>query len=1314
MESRLEEILNGVGASAPAPQLGLLSGLVANALHSAGPGLIGVRPSPGLEGWQQEHPVLDVASSLSGLLVPYIGWEKYLATPVLKGIAGATRGEGLLGRAATTGLMEPTAPWMLDAPFKAAAAKEMMRFLPFEASRVAGAGFLGQSWADANQSEFEGMATVATQSAADLALLGLGAGAFGKFASLGKKYESQDLSNLGLDQSKSVQERLKQALQKRESGEFTVDDVGLEGLRRQIRREGIPSKTRFLQSLAEPGADGAERELSRVAAFSGDFSDTTNFVKSKLLSGIETPLNGELMENIMLRAEFPSNWEQYTQWPRYISAKTEAGEKQASAAIKRALQPLDSEKGLFYAQEKESGLFAMAKKIGEREWLFWKTDNPAIFSPTRAEFVKRSEEAAARGFERIDVASDPAAGKLWEHGANAIKVPAISIPGTDLRQGAIAKGTGAFLKSTGLDAHLEKGSVALEGAHQWARDYWWPAAFQMAGRALPTKLLSFARNMKDKAEGLAEEAFFGARALSRKGGLAKALAVGGEVASKDNLHSLFMAMKKDPEGWRKFLLSSYEGLSPAQAVEKFGLEGKGLDLLKRLQAVDAEQVAAVAAVEAKTGRPVTKFLEGHNMLSHFWKGQHVVPIYEDSKVIGYITHDSKNSAEEIAKQYISNARKQNGVEWYAGKPMPRSGDFEQDLKLLSQLDRNKNKLFEQIRLRTPIKGSTPATLEHVRTGKGGYVGDPLLRELTPDQAASMVLNQLRRYNKYQSEMIVEHMGQTDMNLVATYAPRDAEMVHHRIGAMFGRQGDFSKATEKFMDKALSPFLGRNSAMKMVHSVNRWKTRTTLGFWNLGYNIANILTPLQTTLPHMMWLTTAHPEQLSKYYTYFPVLGQSSVNTLGHLNVWKVVGESFKSMRKPDELLWQMVERGAREGVTDPRFLEEYLGQTAAKASNMRGALAGEQPMSEFFKAVADFLPGTSERFSRGYSFVLWQTFWKNVAGVKDTELLYQLTKQAVENTNFLYSAGDRAKIITGPLGTGAGLFKNWIMHYMGWMGEYAKEGFMRGNWKPMLYMMGGTTVGAGAASTPIWWAADTMSKWFTDKTALENLYSMRDSESKYFEDIVYFGLPGMLSFSLQNQMQMPGTDPGEDAAHLFSIVHWDTMKYLGRAVGTGFDHWRATGESPFKDPRMIDQLNRALMPKFLYRQAQITQEDVLKSLNTGYPSVSGVSLWEKQLYWMGLNPTNVEKQMAVTHQLWKDREARYAAIQAYGEEWASAQQRGDIAMAQNILARAMTSGLDVSSVLRSANARLAKMNEDQINRSFSPEQILRFQQVLGR
>ena len=71
------------------------------------------------------------------------------------------------------------------------------------------------------------------------------------------------------------------------------------------------------------------------------------------------------------------------------------------------------------------------------------------------------------------------------------------------------------------------------------------------------------------------------------------------------------------------------------------------------------------------------------------------------------------------------------------------------------------------------------------------------------------------------------------------------------------------------------------------------------------------------------------------------------------------------------------------------------------------------------------------------------------------------------------------------------------------------------------------------------------------------------------------------------------------------------------------------------------------------------------------------------------------------------------AVNAFGKSWANAQEAGDDQMMEKIMVRAISQGVDMSSVVRSAQAHLSKKQGDMFSRSFKADKVEQFQNVLN-
>ena len=1248
------------------------------------PGLIGVNPPDDVAQWEAENPGAAVVAGILGTAGPYLGWWK--AARAIPGLKNHIERADKIAKS--------------EAPFLGGAQREILAFAPFEGARVAGAFFGGEDVAEHFGTTFQGTDRVLMSAGMDLGIVGLAGGGLQKLGSWGSREKPSPLS--GVDLRDTPQRALQTLRAKPDADPGTINN-----LERQVRLDAPERGKRPVQMLEDSGTAQGISRLFKAGS-------STGLDKKKFAQGVDGSLFDTTDEwrAAAKAAGIEKHWD-HVQWPRYVRPKTDKAKSNVESAIKRGLKGVDSERGWYMGRDTGDGLFVMARKVNERDWTVFKTDAPGLFVPNTKVFAdSMARRAAAFGQRDIGIKELEVPGTdVWNTVARVAKMPLIETRGMDDRAGAVKK----IAQQLGID-DLGGDSELLYRANRFIKDTLAPTMLQFSGNPVAARVIAVAQASRAAADAAAERLFHGGRVLRDDvTNLFQAIYKGADVQPTGNIRSMIRELGESPEELKNFRMAWLASADPEDAAKLFGLGSKGMQLYRELVKIDDERFAALNAIKRELGQDEFVPLPWHLGISRTWTGDHRIPIYNvQGRTEGYASGRTLKEAQEDAAQILEMARRE-GQELTVGKPM-LAGSLDLDAELLKRLMEPGARNVARLR----SKAYAPDRLTKERKGARFFKGD--MSELSADDIEKLVFKQLRDYKTYEAKLATQHAVAKDLLDLAQEDRQLAESVLKRVGLIFEEQGPIAKGINEGFDKVFSPVLGRNSASKIVASSNKLLFRLTLGFANTAYNMANMLTFMQTAFPHLAFLTTAHPARISQYYTMWPMEGEKALRHVGALDIFKIMGQSFKEMGKPSPQLLKHFERGAAEGVWDPRFVEEYVGETSRKVLNFRGVMNGEQPFSEFLGAAADFLPSISEKFARGHSFAMGHVFFKNVMGITDDELLYQLSKQFTEKTQFMYATGDRAQIITGPLGSSFGIFKNWIMHYLGWMGAYAGEGVARGNWKPLMFMMGGTASVGGIGALPFYMTGDALSRWLSDETIMQHTYNAFGGTSRegpvagaplpigHVSDAVMYGLPAFLGFSIQNQVSIPFMDPGADAARLMSFAWWDRMKAAGRTMGAAIDHWDATGQSPTRDPHTLQLLMRTIAPKNVYRTTQVIQDQTIRSLNTGYP-ITTLTPGERIAYSFGLNPRWIESRFRVADELWRDQDKRLTAVKRYGEAYAEAMQSRDKREMQQILLRALYEGVDISSVLKSADARNANFQTELIDRQFSPENILGYRKL---
>jgi hypothetical protein len=1296
-QEALNKLEAAQAAQAEADKPGYVEGTLKSFLATF-PELVGVEPSKPIQQFREENPGTALTTELAGFLIPYGGWAKAVGTvgKGAKAISGLEEGSKVLKT--VEGLAKGEK--LVEAPFKAGMARELVRFAPFEAARVGIGAAAGEQIAQAVNGRYIGTEDLSKEALLDLGILGFGGGAFEKFVAAGSKVKPNILPGADLSQPLQIQMRqMQEALNKGLVQDTDAASTAIRDMRYKIRTATPGKKGKYVDNLAY-----------------GDPHQINRLMRPKNKDGLQTLMlshgpNSTVFNTLEARkaveeaAGLPQGYEAYTQFPRYTEAKTRTAARHIDRGFKKNMYPLDSSAGWYFNRDKTDGLFVMAKNLGKGKWLSFKTDSPGVFAPQHAAYAEQIQARAGIYGGLRWVPQDLGEGaEIYNMGQKLYQeIPAIDFRGTDLRKGSANKLTTSILEHTGVSKNFEKGSAAWQGITNFTKKYLAPTMFQN-DNPLFVKGYSIGRSLADKAEGIAESIFVGKRALAEGGSLYHDIWRGAATKGGDQgLKGLIGELHKNPQEWEAVWRTVNTQSSVEHGIENFGLGDLGAAFLRKLEEVDKWQIEGLNKVQKAVGEKLIQAKENHFMISRTWNGDWRIPVKNGKRVIGYASGTTRRQAQTEA-QAILDAAKADGKTLTQGIPT-LVGDLQQDLVNLRRISLDQSKDFGQYKDAVYLVKSAPKKATEARKGLGGYVG--ATRPWTKEELENLVFKQLRDYQKYQAKLTTNQVLKRDLEYLRANEPDTYEQLVERINQVYGVQGPVSEAVNRAVDTVLSPVLGKNSASKITGAANKWMFRWTLGFANMGYNMANMMTFVQTAFPHIAFLTTAAPERIAKYYTYWPMVGEKTSGAMGMLDIMKLTRQTFKSMGKPTPELKQMFERAAREGIWDPRFVEEFVGQQSNKIK-FKHVLEGEEPFSEWFGSVADAMPSFTEKFARGQSFTMGYTLFKDMFGIEDQELLYQMAKQFTEKTQFMYATSDRANLITGPLGSAAGLFKNWVMHYIGWMMEYTGEGVMRGNWKPLMYMMGSTGAIGGIGALPLYGAADSVSEWLSDKSLMEHTYDQFGGGT--VADSVFYGLPAMLGFSIQNQVSSPGVDFGQDASRMFSLAYMDRMSYAKKAFGQAVDYMSVTGQNPARDQRTRDLLMKAFAPKALYRVSQAWQDETLKSLTSGYP-VMDLDLMGRTMYSLGVNPTSLEKTYAVSQKLWTNADDMRATVTKYGKNWAEAQTAGDYETATKIIQQAILEGVDVSSVLKSGKAVLAKGKEDMIDRQFKPEAILPYRQA---
>lgn len=1293
-------------------------GSFAKSAVEAVPELVGVTPSEDTQRWRNSNPFSGFASQIPGMVVPYAGWMK------------AARGIKSLETMAKAA--EAT---RLEKPFTAVAKAEAIRLAPFEIGRVAASQVIGD----------KPLTEMATEAAINLSIGSALMGGLETFRAAGKVARSGTELLGGINPTTPSQLMLRKVdemLPDAGDAAPALQDLGfrLDSIVRNETAEryvdsGISGKRNELDRLFRPGISGA---VEKRRLTTGDSADT--FTRT------------EDWQNFVAQAGVdPATFSRNVQYPRLISFSKAADEDKLlsldditrervatfesrainegwtpeqianeNKALEEALgkakgQPLPGQKaaariekdltknllpagdGWYYAREGNDGLFVMARKfqgeVGKADptdkWLLFKTDKPA-------EFAKKSQQ-----FQNVQVAME-----RWRLGPNAVErnVGKSGELFSELHDLAHNKmGFARYAELAGpkngpntVKSWLGKGlpqgvkeSAATKHIGDLIRTYFAPANRQLAKSSRGNWLLNSGRMIQDGVDSYVQKVLQGELRIDPDKSALRQVLVGNLKAEGRSIEQVLDDLDREnliPEFvgmWRR-------ELTPSAAT---GVSRRTVELAQELENLTNGVFKTLNTFEDAAGRTPTKMRKGHYGLSRQFEGDHLVALRNESgNVVGMAASHTRRGAEARAKDLANNL----SVEY--GRPIRPSEYFMRNRPETAPSD-----------LR-PFVTNPGFTLE--RQNIRGFKWD--LETPTKQDLLDAYKDNLGRRARNMGSLGRESLLSRDIAALSVEDRTAYGIVTSRFNALSGVEGEFSKFQNRMADKVLAPYLGSNSASKLVQGTNSALMHLQLGFGKLSYPITNIVGTLQTVAPELAFVMNASPETLrGTYHTLVPAYGTSGpVGAMGALNPLKIMSSAMRSMWKPDKALLRGVERGINERVLDPRIVEDYIGENRKALTQWKDNLKSPKGLLNMVLATSEFLPATSERFARQLGFNAAWIAGRDILKITDEDILYRFSKQFTERTMYLYGTADRPLAFTSPLGSSMGLFKNWMMNYTASMVEYLNLGLDKNIWSPLVWQTMGTFAVGGAAATPVYWAAEGASRIFADKSLMNWSY---DEFSGGTSDALMYGLPAALTgVSLSSQMTSPGANPMRDAAQLFSFASWDRMKNLGGAVGTAVDNYRATGTHPASDPDVRNQLIKALAPVNIYRTMATQEDGVVRNLGTDLPQIKGMSWVDIQLYRAGLQPLDLEKNLTVANELYNTREKNRAATSRMGDAYAEAMAKGDSRAMEMLIQRSITLGVDVSAMLRSAVTRGKNEGTPVVERLSKPQDLVKYDRILGR
>jgi hypothetical protein len=1269
--------------------------------------LFGTDPTEEVREFRAERPIAGFTSQLAGSAIPYAGW--FRATKAINPLRNAlTLGKETVKRR----------------PLLAAAAREPLRFAPLEAGRVASSAFV-----DGGDNFQETVASAGINLAAGGAL-GFAGGLIGQ---AGKRAFTIDDITTRNSPAALTGRRLEREI------EFgNVDPAAVEGMRQHVEslvlnetvvtgRAARGGKRAYIDSIRGLKEDSVWGRFN--ALFNEEVSGKGKGYTSRMFSGMAD----EALERNMRQAGIKRSDLFSVQFPRLVQTKSAKGKKSLEDLLKgrgkqQGMTWIDDQTG--YLQE-ESGLWMVAKKTDDG-YVVFKTDKAELVSPSAS------------------LTSDLVKGQMafWHPHVKADeKIGAEMFDGLlDLRANMddLALDMVANAPETAVMKMLSKSELAKKS---WftLKKYFAPADLKITD-PLARKVWGISQVASDTALERSNRIINGGYAATSTGkNPINELANMKPMEGYKGLKPMRPLVEKLNDGDLKQLNELLYKPELQQRLPEWVREGwvskelgEVVDQLTKYDEVLWKEMKAIAKAE---GVDIPDAMKGHLMLSRTWTGDNRVPVYANirgnNQVVWLASGQTTKQAQDEALAVVKALRQgDDAIEATVGQGYQSS--TKQHLSKL--MEPGRSDVGELIQLNNPYmdkaieasmnfrKAGRPQFLQQ-RRGMPGAKGDYLpgqSRDSAPwsqKDVLEILTGHVNRQQEFVAQLSATRATRGMMQRLADQGKtEELILLKESVDRMFGRQGEIAQLQNQISDSVLGGVMGKNSANKMAAGINKLMFQYTLGLGNPVYPALNMLTFTQTVVPHIAFLQRASGRDLGKYYSMLSVADtQKRVRGgLGVLSSEKITWQGFRRMGNPDARDTKLWHKAVNDGTLQPVLVDEAVGPESIFRKRLQDTLKSGNAI-ERIEALSEWAPRYSEQFARGHAFATALEVGENIFKISDDERLYQFAREFVTKTMFRYGPGDRASVITGPIGSSFGLFKNWMMHQMGWMMAYGgvgardlAQGKGAAGFAPLAMLAAGTGSIGGTAAMPGSFAMDWISRLDDDQTFQQHLYNWLspDGEDSRVADMVYYGLPAAVGISIQGSASSVFADPVRDASGLMSSVTVRHAMALSDAIGGAVETGMWTGQAPQERERVRDALVRAFAPRSIQRLVQGAEGDYIRSLNTGNPNVM-MTPQERLLYTMGVNPVAVDKAYAAQSELWRDQSRMRRAVQEFGRAVAEAQQGEDWDEVNQLVRRAMARGIPLDSVWRSAASRRDKDQTGVLGRQFREEDVLAFESVLG-
>jgi hypothetical protein len=1298
--------------------------------------------------FERSNPTSAFVGELGGSILPYVAGGALSTTA-----KGASLLEGAMAR---TGLDAITSP------IKHAATKEILRYTPVELSRLGVGLFTTDDWSDyGNLFADVGLSTVLTG----------GFGSIGGFFRSAGKVASDPGRVVGADlafkptfeyrmsrvpeaevTAGSLVDRQNQLFREVFTERpFDAPSKGLVGKYVPALEGGTPETDALVNQLFKPSGEKASKaSLYRQPLMKRDGTWALDDAqKQELLGGLNISSMEDLAESAV--------------YPRLITVNSERAAGTISKALDESAMTHVGD-GVLMGREADGGLWVVAKRLKAGEspqtgatgatmadigpsgmkkagaieagdkWFVAKTDQPQRFIPEAHKVAKLNVQQWAKYRDSFK----PQWGQdIFNQDTDMLLKSMTPLDYKDLRvktkQTWIADKSQALTKQFAESANL-KDSQMFRSMAEGLYDVVAPTVAKEGRDSLYGRLFSTLRNHAKVGDRLVNKIIGGEAKITKNAMWRRNIGHGAGFGGFDSVVNILKPLNHEDV---QVLARVAHAQAPAEEAAKLTEDGLISEAAQRaieqLQGLNKAVWNDVLMPAFKSAELPAQFdlLEGY-IMPRIFKGDWFVPVEDAAGNRQWLASGTLGQAKHEAERVVAEAQKR-GFEWKIGKEygagLNKTPDELSQLHELVQQQMGKSKETQEVvqaalqrmaveRAAARKGGSLPnfGPPKTLSKERGGALGTPNITEYTKEDVIKAVENHYRQLMRFAGYSTWKRRWLPEAVNLSKFNPTLHQDLTRKAAQYMGFEGQLTTTLNKVLAPVLGPALGGKAATRIAQGTNELLYHWNLAIFNPTFALLNLITPLQTVAPWISYMTkvpTERAEKLMQLTLRYGADGKPR-GVAGSLSVPKVMWQSMREMKAPDAELLSHYKRGLEDGSLTAQMYEGFIGGQAKAHQTFREAFhnagGGVGGAWEFIKRTSVYGAEKSEELSRLYAFTAGHILGRDMFGLTG-DALYRFAQRANHLTMYGYSVIDRSRMFTGPIGSMFGLFKNWQLHYINQMAEYAGLGVREGIWSPMLWQFGSALAIGGLGATPLKMVADGLANWH-DNSPSSFLWMQQHWSGA--ADEIYFGLPAFFGASLQASSAIPGTDVRNDLTTLSNVVLIERAKEAIKATGEAWDYWEVNGRNPLKDPNLRDQLFAAYAPRAFFRASAALEGDYIKSMKTGYPQVRGVSPTSQLLYGLGLNQVEVDKMQIAARELWRDEQRQREQIALVGERIAQAQLARDYDEMNDAVNYGLAAGLPMSSVIKSANTRLRREQSGDLLSRYDQGKVQQYLSALER